>query len=80
MSLFHPDLFETIINYPHPLSVVPSLLATIYFRFLWSVETYVNGCILKLLLVKVHIKPVRDIVEDVKFIITRLRDFVNAVE
>ena len=64
-------LKQSLTNRPHPLSVVPSLLATIYFRFLWSVETYVNGCILKLLLVKVRIKMARDIVEDVKFISTR---------
>jgi len=43
-------------------------------------ETYVQGYILKLLLVKVHIMPVRDIVEDVKFIFIRSGDFVNAVE
>jgi hypothetical protein len=48
--------------------------------FSWFVETYVKGYILKLLLVKVHIKPVRDIAEGVKFISTRLRDSVNAVE
>jgi hypothetical protein len=66
---------------PRPLSVVPSLLAIKLFGFLWSVETYVKGYILKLLLVKVRIRLVRDIVEDVKFIFTRdLRDFVNAVE
>ncbi|MGA8083605.1 MAG: hypothetical protein WB988_17265 [Candidatus Nitrosopolaris sp.] len=39
-----------------------------------------KGCILKILLVKVHIKPVRDIVEDVKFISTKWRDSVDVVE
>jgi hypothetical protein len=40
----------------------------------------VKDYILKLLLVKVRMKAVRDIVEDVKFISTRWRDSVDVVE
>jgi hypothetical protein len=40
----------------------------------------VRDYILKLLLVKVHMKAAKDIVEDVKFISTRLRDSVDVVE
>ncbi|MGB8937237.1 MAG: hypothetical protein WCC17_19275 [Candidatus Nitrosopolaris sp.] len=36
--------------------------------------------ILKLSLAKVHIRPVRDIVEDVKFISTKWRDSVDLAE
>jgi hypothetical protein len=68
--------FETL----HPLLVAPSLLAIKLFGFLWLVGTYVKGYILKLLLVKVHIKLVRDIVEGVKFFFTRWRDSADVVE
>jgi hypothetical protein len=40
----------------------------------------VKGYILKLLLVKVHMKMVKGIVEDVKFIFTKWRDSVDVVE
>ena len=74
----------TIINFntvcPRPLLVVPSLLAIKLFGFLWSVETYVKGYVPKLLLADVHIKTVRNTVEDVKFIFTRLTSSVSAAE
>jgi pimeloyl-ACP methyl ester carboxylesterase len=68
------------VNYSCPLLGVPILLATKLFGFLWFVETYVKGYILKLLLLKVHIKPVGNTVEGVKFIFTRWRDSVGVVE
>jgi hypothetical protein len=40
----------------------------------------VKDYILKLLSVKVHMKTVKDIVEDVKFIFTRWIDSVDAAE
>jgi hypothetical protein len=73
-------LKQSLTNRPRPLLAVPLLLAIKLFGFLWYVETYVKGYILKLLLAKVHIKTVRDIVEDVKFIFTRWRDFVYVAE
>jgi hypothetical protein len=65
---------------PHPLLVVPILLAIKLFGFLWFVETYVKGYVLKLLLANVRIKTVTNTVEDVKFISARLRDSVAVVE
>jgi hypothetical protein len=54
---------------PHSISSSKSFSIQI---ILGSYGLYnVKGYILKLLLVKVHIKPVRDIVDDVKFISTR---------
>ena len=51
-----------------------------YFKSLWFVEIFVKGSTLKLSLVKVLMKTVKDIVEDVKFIFTRWRDSVDVVE
>lgn len=45
---------------------------------LWFVEINAKGYILKLLLADVHIKMVRNTVEDVKFIFTRQTDSVDA--
>jgi hypothetical protein len=42
----------------HPLLTGPILLAIKLFEYLWSVETYVKGYVLKLLLADVHIKTV----------------------
>jgi hypothetical protein len=80
-GIFQDEGRSLLPNYrPHPLLVVPSLLAIKLFGFLWFVETYVKGYILKLLLVKVLMKAVRDIVEGVKFIFTKWRDSVDVVE
>jgi hypothetical protein len=40
------------------------------YNSIWLVEIYVTGCIPKLFLVKAIMKGVRNIVDDVKFIIT----------
>jgi hypothetical protein len=56
---------QSLTDRSRPVLVAPSLLAIKLFEFLWFVETYVKGYILKLLLVKAHIKRVRDIVETV---------------
>jgi len=71
---------QSLTNCPHPVLVAPILLAIKLFEFLWFVETYVKGYILKLLLVKAHIKRARDIVEDAKFTFTRWKDSVYVVE
>lgn len=68
--------FETL----YPLLVALSVLAIKLYGFLWFVGTFVKGYILKLLLVRVHIKPVRDIVEGVKFFFTRWRYSADVVE
>jgi hypothetical protein len=71
---------QSLTDRSRPLLVAPSLLAIKLFEFLWFVETYVKGYILKLLLVKAHIKRARDIVEGVKFTFIRWIDSVHVVE
>jgi hypothetical protein len=74
------EVVEVCSNLRWEVLAVPSLLAIMLFWFLWFVETYAKGYILKLLLVKVPIKPVKNTVEDVKFTFTRWIDSVNVVE